>query len=599
MKNYYKLFNIIFLLALVASCSEEIYETQSKVNFTDNEIQFEQFKTETGLTKFKVNLDISNQNQALNKTLSMVDFVIDTVAIKKHISIDKKNTYSFRIYPINSGKEHGKFYNIVYRKENNKWESSIVSFKKNEGSNHKQNKYKDVVDIYNSAMRGGCTMEIITIRCNGSCTRNDKNAECDGFACETGECLQHTFSTVPCNESGTSGGAYVGTVQTSPDSTTNPAGGGGVEPQLNLQNPYVFIPNDTENPYFVGRNYINQVKAQEFWVSLGIENQTWAVNNTTDYLLLIQYQIESDWSTDSNFFSHDMIGITKEISQKYTENPGVSEVIYAAIYAKKHNYLNSNLDSNFFNNVNTYSSLNLIDPVLALNFTRLYFAHCAILRKEHPEWSNLQIFANAYLDTLHLLLDFAGLVPAFGEVADITNGAIYTIQGQGSNAALSYASAIPFAGWFSAGVKFAKRADGLSFLVVGTNNIIHFGAANSKKFRTLCGLLPGDATRQAHHLIPRGSALLNHPVMQRAAKAITNGGFHIDSGLNALAVATWRNQPNHQAYNDLIYSKLQAFIDDFPNATPNQCYDKLVDIINDAKQAILDNPNLHIKDITF
>jgi len=41
-----------------------------------------------------------------------------------------------------------------------------------------------------------------------------------------------------------------------------------------------------------------------------------------------------------------------------------------------------------------------------------------------------------------LILDFAGLVPGFGEIADITNGTIYLINGQHTNAYLSFLSAI-------------------------------------------------------------------------------------------------------------------------------------------------------------
>ena len=62
-----------------------------------------------------------------------------------------------------------------------------------------------------------------------------------------------------------------------------------------------------------------------------------------------------------------------------------------------------------------------------------------------------------------------------GEVADLTNGVIYTIEGDGLNATLSFASTIPIAGWFSAGVKFAKRADGLAYTVKAANNLISFG----------------------------------------------------------------------------------------------------------------------------
>ena len=178
----------------------------------------------------------------------------------------------------------------------------------------------------------------------------------------------------------------------------------------------------------------------------------------------------------------------------------------------------------------------------------------------------------------------------------MTNGIIYTIEGDGVNATLSYASTVPIAGWFSAGVKFAKRADGLKFLVVGADNLISFGAANSKKFRATCGIAIGDLTKQAHHIIPRGSQIIGHPIVQKAAKALTNQGFHIDQALNGIAVASWRNQPNHNQYNNLIKLKLDALPS---NLTPNQAYAEVVNILNQAKQAIVNNPNTHLNDLNF
>lgn len=598
MKNYYKLLKIILLLALAAGCSEEIYETHNKVNLTDNEIQFKQFKTETGLIKFKFNLDISNQNQALNKTLSMVDFVIDTVAIKKHISIDKKNTYSFRIYPINSRSEHGKFYNIVYRKENNKWETSIVSFKKNEGSSNKQNKYKDVANIYDSTMRGGCTMEIITIQCNGSCTRNDKNAECDGFACETGECLQHTFSTVPCIESGTSGGAYVGTVQTSPGSTTNPAGGGGVEPQIYLQNPYVFIPNDSENPYFVGRNYINQVKAQEFWASLGIPNQTWAVNNSIAYLSIIQHQISKNWSAESNDFALQLIDLAREEPNQQD----ASNILNITLMIETAG--TQLFDDNFALSLDPYIDLDLqslstppytgIAPNTIVLKTYLKYR---LLRQMNPTWSRAQCSWEATKDIIHISLDAFGLIPVGGEIADLLNGVLYTIEGDGINATLSYASAVPIVGWAPAGTKFGlllvttnTGTTKLVWRVVG--NLLQFG--NRGQLRKILNLGVGNPL-VAHHIIPWAKS--GHAVIQRAARSIN--AFHLNKAINGIPLSTAIHNGSHSHYDDIIVEKMDDFIQQFPNATPDDCLNYLLDIIGDARSAILNNPTTPINQLIF
>ncbi|MEV6630256.1 DNRLRE domain-containing protein [Actinoplanes sp. NPDC051470] len=61
-------------------------------------------------------------------------------------------------------------------------------------------------------------------------------------------------------------------------------------------------------------------------------------------------------------------------------------------------------------------------------------------------------------DIGHAALDVAGLVPGVGEVADLANAAWYAAEGDYGNAALSAASAVPFAGYAASAVKGAKYA---------------------------------------------------------------------------------------------------------------------------------------------
>lgn len=69
-----------------------------------------------------------------------------------------------------------------------------------------------------------------------------------------------------------------------------------------------------------------------------------------------------------------------------------------------------------------------------------------------------------------------------------------------------------------------------------------------------------------------------------------------DEALNGIPVASWKNQPNHNIYNNLIRSKLDAIP---TNATPEQAYNYLIDIVTDARQAIINNPNTHLNDLIF
>lgn len=58
----------------------------------------------------------------------------------------------------------------------------------------------------------------------------------------------------------------------------------------------------------------------------------------------------------------------------------------------------------------------------------------------------------------HVLLDIVGLIPGLGEPADGLNAAWYLSEGNTTDAALSGAGMIPFAGWFSVGGKWVRRA---------------------------------------------------------------------------------------------------------------------------------------------
>ena len=122
-----------------------------------------------------------------------------------------------------------------------------------------------------------------------------------------------------------------------------------------------------------------------------------------------------------------------------------------------------------------------------------------------------------FLDGLHIALDIAGLVPVLGEVADITNGVIYTLEGDGINAAFSFAAVIPIAGWFATGAKYATRtiigASGRKITlkyIVNSAGEIAFGRRG--QLRTV---IKPPANHQAHHIIPWQYS--SHPVVQAAA----------------------------------------------------------------------------------
>lgn len=68
--------------------------------------------------------------------------------------------------------------------------------------------------------------------------------------------------------------------------------------------------------------------------------------------------------------------------------------------------------------------------------------------------------AETLSDVGHGILDVAGLIPVFGEPADIANAAWYAAQGNYLEAGLSLISAIPFAGYLGTVGKFVKKFGG-------------------------------------------------------------------------------------------------------------------------------------------
>ncbi|MCM3359019.1 HNH endonuclease [Psychrobacillus sp. MER TA 171] len=68
---------------------------------------------------------------------------------------------------------------------------------------------------------------------------------------------------------------------------------------------------------------------------------------------------------------------------------------------------------------------------------------------------------NKLLDGFQFVLDVAGLIPVYGEIADGLNGVIYYARGDKLNAGLSFAAMIPVAGWGSTATKFANKGSQL------------------------------------------------------------------------------------------------------------------------------------------
>ncbi|MDH7444522.1 hypothetical protein [Aquimarina sp. 2201CG14-23] len=138
----------------------------------------------------------------------------------------------------------------------------------------------------------------------------------------------------------------------------------------------------------------------------------------------------------------------------------------------------------FLTSINSFYETDTTDPFFQMRFSM----RCAALKAIHPEWSDARVYWEASKDLIHLGLDIAGIVPFFGEAADLVNGGIYFLEGDNINGSLSLASAIPFVGWVSTGAKGVVKVvtteggeQGLKIIAEGAEEIAKL-AEKLKKF---------------------------------------------------------------------------------------------------------------------
>lgn len=268
------------------------------------------------------------------------------------------------------------------------------------------------------------------------------------------------------------------------------------------------------------------------------------------------------------------------------------------IETHKQNKIYNDISEYFLVSVDTLVNIETatVDPIVLQQLSIHFTIQCAVLKYNHPDWPKWRIHYEASKELIHITLDAFGLVPVIGEVADLTNGILYTIEGDGVNATLSYASAVPFAGWAAVGVKYAFKVKQiatigtkvkLTWKVVG--NTIDFGSSN--QLRKVLGLAVGNPN-QAHHIIPW--AYRGHPAVQKAAKS--GNAFHMNEALNGIPLSTAVHNGSHNNYNNLV----EVCLDAIPNnATPDQAYNAINTLINNIRTAIQNNPTTPINQLSF
>jgi hypothetical protein len=290
---------------------------------------------------------------------------------------------------------------------------------------------------------------------------------------------------------------------------------------------------------------------------------------------------------------------------------------FITLTAQMEGVLTGQMTQNFGRAIDDLVAADLSNPAIGHLFSTYFSARAAFLKLSNPQKyyknpnGNLNDPNNInrwdlYYDTskeaIHWGLDLLGFVPFLGEPADLINGILYTIEGDGVNAALSTASAIPFLGWVTSGSKMGMKVIGSASDLnsrkvlrwfLDKDQIIKFGDSN--QLRGILGLT--DPTKQAHHIIPWANLVQNNPVVQKAAKS--GEAFHLNEALNGVPVDTWRNQPNHEIYNNRIKALLDNFNISYPNASPDDAYNFLNSLITRIRTEIINNPEKHLNEIVF
>ncbi len=438
--------------------------------------------------------------------------------------------------------------------------------------------------------------EIVITVCNTP-TYSGCNPTCD--VCGNGVCYQIISTAESCNEVPLPGGGGNTGWPSAPPSGPGGTGGGptgggptGCSVGGLIQEGYA-PPNPCNPP--TGGNPLppinNIVQSLTTILQLNPNQISWLNQNTSAAIEInsLLQQSLSDENPITKLAYNDEYPEYAIAASKMTIAAGINSFITGPYDLSHYNAIKGFMP-NAQNHVN-------MDPFFWFNFKM----QCAILRHENPTWNNWKIYWTAMKEVVHGSLDLLGMVPLFGELADLANGVIYTIEGDGVNATLSYAAMIPVAGWASTAAKYAKKTinalDGSSRTLKWiklTNGIIDFG--DRGLLRKVLGLAKGDS-RIAHHIIPWEHGV--HDLVQKAAQ----GDFHLNELLNGIPLTAIQHTGSHNLYNQRVMAHLtniKTYLQNTGNYTPQAAKQQITNLINNViKPALTNNPNTPINNIIF
>ena len=602
-------FMAVCALLVLGSCEKDIYE---------NQIEQNRVKT-VNLNDLPMlqNAIASKRNSITLTGKSIVDYLnlIQPNGIKLAEVSDGKKFYTCAL----NIDEYQKLTNLLIEEKNGVYDYKLIEYTANDFDAWKakveQQRLFDIMPIVTiKDLEGrlfdfgfGPCVQVYGVCPSGLhlCNNSDVDPECNYLLNEW------NFITVPVSCYGLPEGASPsqGNSTSSNGSSGSSSGGGGSGSGSNSGSSTNGSTNNNFNSQIITTPLVHgtllEKKFLSFISQLNQQSQDFLNDDENSVIRsnVRAYLVQNNFSSESVIYANDITDLATAETDQYD----VTSLINLSL--KLENAGTNLFDDDFALSIDPYIDLDLAQlntppSTLSPNLVVLHtYMKYRLLRQMNPTWSKAKCMWESTKETIHISLDAFGLIPVAGEVADLTNGVLYTIEGDGVNATLSVASALPIAGWATVGTKYAvKIIDAsqtattiatkvkLTWKVIG--NTIEFG--NRGQLRKVLGLLPGNPL-QAHHLIPWSSQ--SKMAVQKAAKY--GSAFHMNEALNGIAVAAWRNQPNHQIYNNIIDGKLDAFRNLNPNATPQECYEFLTDLIQDVRNWVINNPNSHLNDLVL
>jgi hypothetical protein len=619
-----KLKSILLLVTALFtfSCSKDAYD---EINNPNERITIKKLDGRQIKSNKKLSLKLSALNET--KTAVIGRFVHDTIYnfvintnLATHIISNSQETFTFEVLRVNPtpGIENL----VLISQPNGTFNATLVkySFDSNQllsidqTAVNKSNVLYTPIDFdYNTVLDSLNSRCTYTINCEETWTESCGIPPSEGNL--TGGSIETTCEWVMTT--GACYGSCGGNSNSYPEfitlPTTNTSGGNGTNTsqltpsQIQFFTGLNFNGKDTFNSlsqevinsiyaYVNTNNTAIQINAvQQF---LNNTNGMWLGEQSTQIQQSIfNYLIANGFSIQNKNFINEIMSVL--INEPSVDNNALQFMLNAQTF---NSINNSELNESFFqNNINLFSpevqNAAALDPVFLANMAIEYMIQRAVLKHNHPNWSEFDIAWKISGEYVHLSLDAFGLIPVFGEAGDLVNGVLYSIEGDGLNATLSFASAIPFVGWFSAGTKMGLKViattTGKTKLIWKmTGGVISFGQRG--QLRKVLGLLPGNPA-QAHHIIPWNKQ--SKSIVQRASKS--GNAFHMNEALNGIPLSTAVHNGSHANYDNILQIKFDQFNASNPNATPDECYDFLTDLIQDVRNWIASHPDTPINNIVL